>query len=457
MRRLVLTFGCSVVLAAFTVAQPAQPRDARETVEHVVGLLGQLRLYALPQYFTEHATVAIARSARTRYVNRVVPAEKWVAELRSSLGPEPFEETLSNVDVRVVDGEIATVSADFRIERSGDVESSGTNVFTLVRQDGVWKIASIAFTTVPTRVDTVGSSFEHRLGALLDALPAKSSLHAKHLPTGEEVAVRADTPMNTLSVIKIPVMVLAYRDAADGKLDLDERYVVKPEDRRRGSGLVQTFAPGLSPTWRDLITQMIITSDNTATDIVIGRVGLDRVNALLKELGYEQTRLLATTGDLFRRVWEMQDPANASWTHAEVFERSFPSDEGASDRSFAFEGDPDEWLGRTTAREMSRLLEAIHTGAVASREASDEMVAIMKRQFYSSRLPRFLRFSGVSVAHKTGDWPPIAGNDVGILYYDGGPTVVSVFVNQNRGDFTNVEATIGEIAELLVDEWGRDP
>ena len=294
-------------------------------------------------------------------------------------------------------------------------------------------------------------ALESYLEKALDALPAKSSLYARNLPTGKEVAIRADEPMNTLSVIKVPVMVLAMEDAEAGKLDLDERYTIRPEDRRRGSGLLQTFAPGLSPTWRDIVTQMIITSDNTATDLVIHRVGLERVNAMLEQRGYQDTRLQHTTGDLFRRVWELQDETNASLTPAEVFEKGFPSDPGAPERSFAFDGSPDEWLGRTTAREISRLLGQILNGDLASHESSDEMVGILQQQFYSSRLPRFLR--DVEIAHKTGDWPPISGNDVGIIFHPGGPTIVAVFVNQNRGDFVKVEETIGDVARKLVEAW----
>ncbi len=297
-------------------------------------------------------------------------------------------------------------------------------------------------------------SLETEITRALDALSAKSSLHAKHLPSGREIAIRADEPMNTLSVIKIPIMVIAFRDSEVSRLDLDERYTIRPEDRRRGSGLLQTFAPGLSPTYRDLVTQMIVTSDNSATDLLVARVGLDRVNALLEEAGFQKTRLLRTTGDLFRRVWELADPKNAALSHAEVFEKGFPSDEGAFERSFTFEGDPREWLGSTTARETSRLLEQIHAGEIASRASCDEMVAILRQQFYSSRLPRFLP-DGVDAAHKTGDWPPIAGNDVGILFHPGGPTVVSIYVNQNRTDFNEVEETHGEIARKLVEAWGN--
>jgi beta-lactamase class A len=287
----------------------------------------------------------------------------------------------------------------------------------------------------------------------LDALDAKTAFFAKHLGSSKTIAVRADEPVNTLSVIKLAIMVLAYQDADASALDLDHRYHIREEDFRRGSGLLQTFAPGLQPTYRDLITQMIITSDNTATDILIARLGLARVNAMLAALGYRETRLHRTIGQLFRRVWELLDPANSLLSDRAVYERGFPSDSDAAVRKFAFEGDPREWLGSTTARETARLLEQIHNGEIASRAASDDMLAILQQQFYQSRLPQRIAFRA-TIAHKTGDWPPFAGHDVGIIYSPSGPIVVAVFVSQNRGDFFEVEATHGRLAEALLDAWG---
>jgi beta-lactamase class A len=297
------------------------------------------------------------------------------------------------------------------------------------------------------------STLSDRVAVRLDGLDAISSLYAKHLPTGREIAIRADRPMNTLSVIKIPVLVQAFRDAEAGRLDMSERYTVGVDDMRRGSGLLQRFAPGLTPTLGDLVTQMIVTSDNTATDMVIEAVGLERVNELLATEGYEQTRLRMTTGDLFREVWIRADPASVSMTDREVFEAGFPSDEGSAARSFELEGDSTAWLGRTTAREMSHLLEQILEGELAGEASTGRMLNILRGQLYTSRLPQRVRWQGVGVAHKTGDWPPIAGNDVGILYYDGGPTIVSVFTNQNTGDFFELEAELGRIAEDIVTAW----
>jgi beta-lactamase class A len=288
-----------------------------------------------------------------------------------------------------------------------------------------------------------------RIHRQLEALDARSTLYARHLPSGREIAIRADEPVNTLSVIKLPIMVLAYQDADAGRLDLDERYTLGPEDMRRGSGLLQTFDLGLQPTYRDLVTQMIITSDNTGTDIMIARLGQDRVNAMLAERGYTETRLRGTTNDLFRRLWELEDPANASLSPSEVFARGFPTDPDASERRFAFASDPAEWLGVSTARETGRLLQELVEGRLASPVSTETMQSILKQQFYTSRMPRNIG-ERVQIGHKTGDWPPIAGNDVGIVYGEEGPIVISLFITHNRGPFIDLEAAHGTIAELIL-------
>ena len=296
-------------------------------------------------------------------------------------------------------------------------------------------------------------TLEETIRARLDSLQAQSSFYAKQLASGHEVSIRADVPMNTASVIKIPVMILAFRDADAGRLDLDQRYVIRPEDQRRGSGLLQTFAPGIQPTLRDIVTQMIITSDNTATDIMIAKVDRDRVNRMLDSLGYRQTRLNATTGDLFRAVWVALDPKYASMTDLEVFTRGFPNDSAADRRNTAFVADSSKWLGKTTAREIGRLLEQLQRGDLASKASTQEMLRILRQQFYASRLPQRIRFRA-GIAHKTGDWPPLLGNDVGIIYAPSGPIVAAVFTNMNRGDFTDLEATEGRIGEDLLNAWG---
>jgi beta-lactamase class A len=309
--------------------------------------------------------------------------------------------------------------------------------------------AAPSATATPANVQTL-------IRARLDSLQASSTFYAKQLSSGREIAIRADEPMNTASVIKIPVMVLAFRDADAGRLDLEERYTIRDDDLRRGTGLLQNFAVGLAPTLRDLVTEMIITSDNTATDIMIGRVGLTRVNHMLDSLGFRETRLRMTVGQTFRATWEAFDPKNASMSDREVFQRGSPNDPGAAERNVAFVLDSTKWLGRTTAREISRLLEMIERGELASPRSTSEMRSILRRQLYSSRLPQRVRYR-VGIGHKTGDWPPLLGNDVGIMYAPAptGPIVLAVFTNGNRGSFFDLEATEGRVAEDVLNAWGK--
>jgi beta-lactamase class A len=309
--------------------------------------------------------------------------------------------------------------------------------------------------TPPAPVGLDSAALLATIRAILDSLPAETALHAKHLPTGREIAIRADRPMNTASVIKIPVMVLAYRDVeAGGPMILEARRLIGPDDLRRGSGLLQTFEIGLNPTWRDIITQMIVTSDNTATDILIAKVGRDRVNRMLDSLGYRHTLIQMTTGRLFRAVWESADTSLAALSDREIFDRGFPADSGAPRRMASLVADQRWWLGRTTARESSRLLEQLEKGELAGRRATEEMRVILRRQFYSSRLPARLR-GRAAIGHKTGDWPPYLANDVGIIYAPSGPIVISAFATENRGRFEDLETAIGRIAELIFEAWGQ--
>jgi beta-lactamase class A len=290
------------------------------------------------------------------------------------------------------------------------------------------------------------------IGLQIAGLDARTALYARHLATGREIAIRADEPVNPLSTIKIAIMVCAYRDADVGSFDLDQRYTLGSADRRSGSGLLQTFASGLQPTYRDLVTQMIITSDNTATDILIARLGLTRVNRMLLDLGYAETRLQTTSGDLFKRLLVLADPANQALSSEDVYARGFPDDIEAPSRAFDFVGDPSEWLGRTTAREMARLLEQIVEGRLASPTSTAAMEHALQQQFYSTRLPRLIE-DRVVIGHKTGDWGPVAGNDVGILYSRSGPIVIALFITHNRGSFAKLEAVHGAIAEIILDHW----
>lgn len=307
------------------------------------------------------------------------------------------------------------------------------------------------------------------LEAELARFPARAGIYVKHLTTGDEAAVRADDSFNSASVIKIPVMVLAFRLADQRALDLDRRVELRPADIRGGSGILRYHDVGLAPTVRDLITQMIITSDNTATDLMIERLGgVAKVNQWLAESGYARTTLHQTVFEVFRKRFELLDPELKSLAPEDLYaiQTSNPSSARARARvESALEmlrkrpmadewnaranTDRDYWLGAMTPRETGRLLEGIERETIASPASCQAMKRILRQQQSGARrLPHFVE---IPVGHKTGDIPPVVANDVGMLYARSGPIVVAAFTNAIQGSYAETEDRIGQVARLIVE------
>ncbi len=277
------------------------------------------------------------------------------------------------------------------------------------------------------------------LQALLDdevpLIPARAGLWVKHLTTGEEGSVNADETFNSASVIKIPVAVQALEKVDAGTLKLSERTTLRVDDVRGGSGIFRFHDAGLQPTLRDIILQMIITSDNTATDLMIAKVGgVASVNAWLAKAGYgEGMRLVQTTGDLFKK-----------------YEGLTPAD----DRNGKTNGDHTFWLGELTPRATGRMLEAIEKRVLPSKAGAELLLNMMRaQQSGARRLPHFL--TGVPVAHKTGDFGPVLANDVGIVYAKSGPIVVSFFLNAITEPYGEAEDRMGRLAQKVVEYFDR--
>jgi beta-lactamase class A len=260
--------------------------------------------------------------------------------------------------------------------------------------------------------------------------PGKAGIWVKHLTTGETAGVRDGEIFNSASVIKIPVLVLAFQMADKGAINLDERITIRKEDIRGGSGIFRYHDAGLQPTFRDVLLQMVITSDNTATDLAIAKVGgVARVNAWLKESGYSDgQRLVQTTGDLFAK-----------------YNALAPAD----DRNAKTNSDRSYWLGEISPRGVGLMIEAIEKKTIAPAAACDAMLRMMRaQQAGSRRLPHFIT---LPVAHKTGDFAPVLANDVGIIYARSGPVVVSFLGNAITGNYGEAEDRIGRFAQQLVE------
>ena len=253
----------------------------------------------------------------------------------------------------------------------------------------------------------------------------------KSLDTGEEIAVDADRQMETMSTIKIPLMVEAFEQIKADTFKLTDKYTLVAEDIRPGTGIIQRLDPGAVLTVKDLITLMIIVSDNTATDVLYRMVGGPAVvTRRMEAMGLKKTQA-ATNG--------------AGWFAAL---RAAPSPE-----QFYREGTHP--FGLSTPREMGSLLEQMERGTLVDKTSSDLMLRIMRGQVYRTRIPRYI--TGYTIPHKTGDFLPYVGDDVGMLEGQGKTIIVSIFTANHFGSGEMLENAIGLVAKEAADYFAYRP
>ena len=242
-------------------------------------------------------------------------------------------------------------------------------------------------------------TLESRLSPLIQAHKGKVAVAVKNLDSGESFAYHADEPMPTASLIKFPIMIEAYRQAAEKKVDLDATVTLKQADKVPGSGILTThFSEGASFPLRDLVHLMIVYSDNTATNLVLDKIGIPSTAETMEKMGYPNTK-----------------------AHSKSFRRdtsAFP------DRSQRF------GLGSTTAGEMVRLCEALSKKELVSTEASEAMLKHMAMCDDKDKFPRFLP-AGTKVAFKTGS-VDASKTAAGIIFTPAGPVAVCVLTDENE-------------------------
>jgi beta-lactamase class A len=289
-------------------------------------------------------------------------------------------------------------------------------------------LALLLLATIGTSLAHAGDSLEARLRPLIDGFRGRVAIAVKHLDTGEVFLGHENDPMPTASLIKFPVMVEAYRQAAEKGLDLKKTVTLEKEDKVPGSGiLTYHFSDGATFPLRDAVHLMIVYSDNTATNLVIDEIGIPSTARTMEALGYPNTKI-----------------------HSKVFRRdtsAFP------ERSKRF------GLGSTTALEMLRLCQALHKGELVNKAASEEMLKHMLACDDKDKFPRFLP-PGTKLAFKTGS---VDGTRTaaGILTTRRGPVALCVlsaehadgrFVPDNAGN-----RLCADVAKAVYDYYPPDP
>ena len=288
-------------------------------------------------------------------------------------------------------------------------------------------MALAALALSPVRAQQPAAAPLARLQANIERITksvnADWGIYVKCLETSEQITINADRQMDTMSVIKIPLMVEAFRQIEAGKFSLADKVTLKDSDKRPGTGIIRSLDAGAVLTIKDLLTLMIVVSDNTATDLLFAKVGgIEPVNQLAKSYGLMQTRAVAMGADWFEAL------------------RAAPS-------AAQFHAEGKHPFGLSSPGDIGKLLEMLERGQAVSKNASEQMLQMMRGQVYSTRLPKYV--TGFRVPHKTGDFLPYIANDVGILESPNRNVVISVFTAHHYGTGTYLEDAIARVSEQV--------
>ena len=289
---------------------------------------------------------------------------------------------------------------------------------------------------VKKEIEKVASGLNGTLGAAI-----------KDLVDGEEIHVNSAEWFPTASTFKIFILVELFKQVQEGKLDLNDRLTVRADFQAPGGGVLKDWQPGLQPTIKDLATVMIQISDNTATDMLFDKLGIHNINQTLQEFGYDEINVVLTAKEiLFSLVGlDQEDLSDKAWPDILAeFERR----RGHSEYNLNGKYDSDQKDNNiATPRCVTRLVSDLYDGKVINREASEGIIAIMKRQLYRNQIHKYLP-KHVVVSNKPGGVEGVRA-DSGIVFADR-PFVITCFT-KNLEKVTDGEEAIARVSKIAYD------
>jgi beta-lactamase class A len=194
------------------------------------------------------------------------------------------------------------------------------------------------------------TNLESRVRSEIDPFKGKVFLFAQNLDTGQTYSFKGDERVRTASTIKIAVMIEVFARVADGRAKWTDELVLTQAARYAGSGILPELSDGLRLTLRDCVRLMMTLSDNTATNMVLDYLSTDAVNERMESLGFKHTRIMRRVGS-----------GGESKAGKEPDNKRFG-------------------LGATTPHEMVEIMTKLEGGEIVNKEASKEMIDLMKRE-----------------------------------------------------------------------------
>ncbi|MEW2180104.1 serine hydrolase [Streptomyces sp. NPDC005406] len=291
-----------------------------------------------------------------------------------------------------------------------------------------------------------GIGVERTIRGLFDDAGVRGWLHVAELHRPSvQVAIDADDQLPMGSVYKVPLMVAFCRLADAGLIDPCRRLTLEAEDRVAGPTGVSILRDPVTMSLRDLVTQMMSISDNTAAAAVLQAVGADVVDAVCQDLGMPDTRVHGGVVSTFRRLVADTGARSLDAALARVSDNDAVVPADVYDPAFK---------ASSTAADMARLLRAIWVGRAASADRCAFMREVMRSQPWTHRLASGFPYDDVTVYGKTGTFGALRHEAGVVELADGSTYTAVVFTQAARADskLPRADAVIGAAARVAVEE-----
>lgn len=308
--------------------------------------------------------------------------------------------------------------------------------------------------------------------AQIDAdYPGELGVYVKALPSGEVVGLRDMEPWYLASTVKIAVAITLLEAVDDGRASLTDRIVLEPLDYVDGAGETNRQTPGTAVTLQYLFEQMLIHSDNTATDVLLRYLGTDSVNAMVRRNVGLGVGRITTLADVRRYAYSEFHPAAMQLAPKGLFAIKAAgygedrvealvqvldvprSDFDAPDLDAAFERYYATGLNSAPLDQYSGLLEAVALGDLLSPASAALLLSTLERiETGDDRIKAGLP-AAVSFAHKTGTQHRRACN-IGLATAPGQAPAQGVIIAAcARGslDVAEAEAAFRALGEAVAD------
>lgn len=239
----------------------------------------------------------------------------------------------------------------------------------------------------------------------------------------DSLFINVDEKFHAASTMKVPVMIELFKQASEGKLNLEDSILLKNEFKSIVDGSLYSMdinddsddviysQIGTQVALRDLMHSMVTISSNLATNVLIELVDAKKTTATMRDLGAHNIEVLRGVED--QKAYDL----------------------GLSNS--------------TTARDLMIIMKAIADNSAGTQEDSDAMIAILKDQQHKDVIPKYLP-KEIQVAHKTGSITGVH-HDAGIVYLPDGRAYILVLLSKNLKDFDRGTDQLAILSKTIYD------